>query len=472
MNQNSIFTQIKTKTDIENDFDIDTNKKKLGKGNFGFVIIGINKNTGVKRAIKVVSKKKMKKKGVDLKLLENEARLMMDMDHPNIVRFYDVYEDSGYLYFVLEYLDGGDLFKNFIKKKNLKVNEDLIRLIFKQLIEALKYLHNKGIAHRDIKAENIMFSDSSKNSIKLIDFGVSKYFFDPKLPSKEITLRTATGSLFYISPEIALEGTKYDCKCDIWSAGVLLYIMVCGLPPFFDNNDFVVVEKVKNCEYDFNDKTWKLVSPELIDLIKNMLVLNEERYTASQVLEHPWMKKKFDEEILKLDLTSVKKFFIGTKLARYIRQMIVTMSNEKTKGLEGDLFKMMDQDGDGLISKEDLIEGIETLYNYHDEELIKVIDEIFEDEDALISFSKFEAIVSNIKGEEDYEEKINKIYSIFDKKDKGKISAEIIGDILKKYRIVEKEDYKDDKDFFVNLVKDVSGNEFITKEEFLKMPTI
>lgn len=472
MDPNSIFKFIKSKTDIENDYNIDTSKKKLGKGNFGFVIIGEKKDTNVKRAIKVVSKKKMKKKGVDLKLLENEARLMMDMDHPNIVRFYDVYEDSGYLYFVLEYLDGGDLFKNFIKKKNLKVNEDLIRNIFKQLIEALKYLHHKGIAHRDIKAENIMFTDSSKNSIKLIDFGVSKYFFDPKLPSKEITLRTATGSLFYISPEIALQGSKYDCKCDIWSAGVLLYIMVCGLPPFFDNNDFVVVEKVKNCEYDFEDKTWKLVSEELMDLIKNMLVLNEARFTASEVLEHKWMKKKFNEAILKLDLTTVKNFFMGSKFSRFIRKMIITMANEKTKGLEGDLFKMMDEDGDGLISKEDLIEGIENLYNYHDEELIQIIDETFENEDALISFSKFETIVSDLKNMKNYEEKIGKIYEIFDKKNKGQISVEIVEDILKKYEIVLKEDYKDDKDFFINLVKEVSGKDFITKEEFLKMSTI
>ena len=96
-----------------------------------------------------------------------------------------------------------------------------------------------------------MFTNNNFDTVKLIDFGVSKYFFDPKVPTKEITLRTRTGSLFYISPEVVSNNYKYDCKCDVWSAGVMLYIMVCGEPPFFDYNDFVMVEKVKNIDYDF-----------------------------------------------------------------------------------------------------------------------------------------------------------------------------------------------------------------------------
>ncbi len=125
-----------------------------------------------------------------------------------------------------------------------------------------------------------MFTNKKFDTVKLIDFGVSKYFFDPQTPSKEITLRTKTGSLFYISPEVADNSYKYDYKCDIWSAGVLLYIMISGEPPFFDYNDFVVLEKVKNLDYSFNNESWKVVSPEIIDLIKHMLTTNKDRYTA------------------------------------------------------------------------------------------------------------------------------------------------------------------------------------------------
>jgi len=125
-----------------------------------------------------------------------------------------------------------------------------------------------------------MFTNSSFETVKLIDFGVSKYFFDPKVPSKEITLRTKTGSLFYISPEVAQNNYKYDFKCDIWSAGVLLYIMVSGEPPFFDYNDFIVLEKVKNLDYTFHNDSWKVVSKEVIDLIKHMLTNSDQRYSA------------------------------------------------------------------------------------------------------------------------------------------------------------------------------------------------
>ena len=450
---------------IDKVYDIKQSNSKLGKGNFGFVVKAKDKITGQTRAIKIIKIEKLMQVDADLATLEREFQILRNVDHPNIVKLYEVYKDEKYLYFVMEYLEGANLYEGFIKK-NDDVNEKRIRDMFYQIIKAVQYMHKNGIAHRDIKPENIMFINNNSDKIKLIDFGVSKYFFDPETPSKEITLRTKTGSLFYISPEIASNIKKYDARCDIWSAGVLLYIMVSGVPPFFDMNPMVVTEKVKNIDYSFKEEVWKLVSNELIDLIKHMLAPLDDRYTADKVLEHPWMQMPLEEKKYTLDLKSMRSFFFGAKLAKYVREIITASMSETDVKHLGNMFVEIDDDGDGVISRDQLIEAIKTNFQFNDEELIEQIVKSYQPNEK-INYSSFLSLASSINDLPDYEKRVEKVFKLFDRKKKGQVTAEDIKKTMGKLKIFEKESV----DFWQGCIDEVDKTKkgYLTLDDFKDM---
>lgn len=438
---------------------------KLGKGNFGVVVKGKDKVSGQVRAIKIVKIEKLASVDADLKTLEREFQIMRGMDHPNIVKLYEVYKDEKYLYFVMEYLEGKNLYEGFIRDSE-NVNEIQIRDIFYQIMKAIQYMHKNGIAHRDIKPENIMFIDrEGSNKVKLIDFGVSKYFFDQDNPKKEITMRTKAGSLFYFSPEIAGDNKRYDHKVDIWSAGVLLYIMVGGEPPFFDMNPAVVIEKVKKMDYNFNESVWKMVSEEVIDLIKNMLAPLQKRFNAEMVLKHPWMEKKMEEK-MKAPLESMRNFFHGAKLAKYVREMITAMASEADVNGLGKIFVEIDTDGDGIISRAELISGIETYFSFSNEEYIESIKKNLKEEDK-ITYSSFLTLMSSLNDLPDYEKRIEKVFRILDKKKKKQVTAEDIKRMMGKLHKSETESV----DFWQECIDEVDKNEkgYLDLDDFKNM---
>ena len=466
MNRKDILN-IKIQTQrIDKVYDIKQKNSKLGKGNFGVVVRAKDKVTGQTRAIKIIKIEKLASVDADLKTLEREFQIMRNMDHPNIVKLYEVYKDDKYLYFVMEYLDGLNLYEGFIKKNN-DVNEKKIRDIFYQLMKAIQYMHKNGIAHRDIKPENVMLMEKNgTNKIKLIDFGVSKYFFDPEKPSKEITLRTKAGSLFYVSPEIASNNKKYDHKTDIWSAGVLLYIMVGGVPPFFDMNPVVVAEKVKKMQYNFNEEVWSLVSKELIDLIKHLLSPLNKRYEAEEVLNHPWMKMQLEEKKYKLDLKSMRNFFFGAKLARYVREMITAMASEADVKNLGAIFVEIDADGDGVISRQELIDGIETYFQFNDEEFILSIQKNYK-KDEKINYTSFITLMSSLNDLPDYEKRVEKVFKLLDRKKKKQVRAEDIKKTMGRLKMFEKESV----DFWQECIDEVdkTGKGYLDLADFKNM---
>jgi len=435
----------------------------LGKGSFGIVIKAEDKLTGQIRAIKIIKKAQLEQIDADLTLLSNEFNIMIQMDHPNIIRLYEVFEDQRYFYFVMEYMNGRSLY-DYLVSGNYELTELSIREIFYQLMKGLQYLHKNGIAHRDIKPENIMFVNNKSNHIKIIDFGVSKYFFSPEDPKKEITLRTQAGSLYYISPEI-IEGA-YDCRCDIWSAGVILYSLFAGSPPFYDDDPHVVVKKVKNIEYAFKEDVWSNVSPQVIDLIKHMLTKRDIRYSADNVLEHEWMKMNLESKKYVIDVNRLKKFFLKKSLSRYILEMITASGSETDNSVLGELFVQIDEDGDGLISREDLIEGIKSHFSIVDQELIDLIKTTYQSEQRL-NYNNFLTCVNSVKNYSNLEKRIEKAFHLIDRKQTGKITGADLRAAFKKMKLEEKKDEK----FWDDLIKeiDTTGKGYLDLEDFTNM---
>lgn len=229
----------------------------------------------------MIPRNKVEKKNQGI--LYFEFQLLRNLDHPHILRIYDLYKDQRYIYMITELCDGGDIFSMIQKADNF--NEKIASRIMKQVMNAVLYCHSNGIVHRDIKSDNILFLENNIDSpIKLIDFGISLKF------EKNTKLKDKTGTVLYIAPEV-LQGS-YDEKCDIWSCGVLMYMMLSGVPPFYGATRKEVMQKISKGKFSFKSKVWSIISKEAKELIEKMLTLNpDKRPSAREVLNHPWFIK-------------------------------------------------------------------------------------------------------------------------------------------------------------------------------------
>ncbi|CAN0238841.1 unnamed protein product [Pylaiella littoralis] len=253
----------------------------LGKGSFATVKLAVRKEDGTKWAVKVVEKVALSQE--DEEALQNEVQILEAMDHPNIVRLHQVFDSQNCLYMVMELCTGGELFDRIVMKDHYTENEARDCII--QMTKAILYCHQNGIVHRDLKPENLLYSDFDEESavLKLADFGLAK------LCSESAMLNTACGTPGYVAPEI-LESRPYGKEVDMWSVGVIAYILLCGFPPFYDENSAAMFRAIKAGEYDFPTPFWDDVEPGAKDMIRCLLVLDpEERYSAEQLLQHPWV---------------------------------------------------------------------------------------------------------------------------------------------------------------------------------------
>ena len=247
--------------------------KKIGEGSYGKIYKVKNKQSGDIRAMKQI----MKSKIPDIEKFQNEIKILAMVDHPNIVRLFEVIEDDKYFNLLQELCTGGELLR---KIQTTQLKEKDIAKIFNQIMSAVAYCHEKGIVHRDLKLENILFASESPDSpVKIIDFGFSVLLGKNEINKDKDNennlkkygfkrMKSKVGTLYYISPEI-IKG-NYDEKCDIWACGVILYILLCGYPPFNGSSDKEVYNIITQVKYDFNQPMWKNVSKYAKELIKNM----------------------------------------------------------------------------------------------------------------------------------------------------------------------------------------------------------
>eukprot|EP01120_Amphizonella_sp_Union-15-10_P014563 TRINITY_DN709_c0_g1_i1.p1 TRINITY_DN709_c0_g1~~TRINITY_DN709_c0_g1_i1.p1 ORF type:complete len:384 (+),score=83.20 TRINITY_DN709_c0_g1_i1:103-1254(+) len=266
----------------------DVGDEILGMGNFSMVKLGTNKKTGEKCAVKIVSKEPSKNKP---QMLKNEVEILLKVRHPNIIKLKDLFDSSKTLFLVLELVTGGELFDSIVAREQYS-EEDAVR-VMKELLSAIEYLHSMGIVHRDLKPENLLLSDNSPNSpIKLADFGLSK-IYSPEMMQK---MSTACGTPGYVAPEIldpSMTGSGgYDKEVDMWSAGVVMYILLCGYPPFYNEVEQQLFEIILSGKYEFHSPYWDNISDTAKDLIKHLLVVDpKKRFTANEALQHDWFTK-------------------------------------------------------------------------------------------------------------------------------------------------------------------------------------
>ena len=223
----------------------------------------------------------------DMELVKGEIDIMKLCRHPNVVRLLDHFENSEYIFIVMEYLSGGDL-GNHLQVKNFTFTEKRASEIMFQIANGLNYLHSYGVLHRDLKPDNIMLSDSSENAtIKIMDFGLSKIL----APQERVN--DGFGTLSFVAPEVLIR-QPYNKQIDIWSMGVILYYMLTGCLPFDDENDSeeIIAKMIVFNEVAFPEKLWKTRSSDVIDIIGLCLIKNpDKRVTIDNYLLHPWITK-------------------------------------------------------------------------------------------------------------------------------------------------------------------------------------
>jgi len=369
---------------------------QLGEGAFSVVKEGTHKQTSRTFAIKIVTKAKLTKE--DELALKDEIDVLKELRHKHIIRLYDVFDEPQYYFLVTEQMKGGELFDRVVAKQYY--NEKEARDVCKILFEALAYCHGKKIAHRDLKPENLLLqSPNNDRDLKIADFGFAK-----RCPSVNC-LTTQCGTPGYVAPEI-LEGVPYGTQSDMWSLGVIAYILLGGYPPFIENNQRELFRKIRRGSFEFHEEYWGSVSKDAKKLISSLLTVDPtKRLTAKQALRNKWITgsdEKLAGKDLGKNLEEFKKFNAKRKFKAAVKGVIAAnmmktfVGGAKATSLErkltdediGDLketFQMFDKDGGGTISMAELKGVMERLgTKVSDAELKEIIATVDENNDGEI----------------------------------------------------------------------------------------
>jgi calcium-dependent protein kinase len=437
--------------------------KTIGSGAFSEVKLCIYKPTQEKRAVKFIHKAGLYLDQMDSDFQLKEISIITSLDHPNILRCFEIYEDDLKFYVVTEYCEGGELFEKIIKWK--RFTEEQASLIFYQLMSAVAYCHEKNVIHRDLKPENILLEEKGESlSIKVVDFG-SSCFLDPKK-----NLQNLFGTAYYIAPEV-LRG-NYNEKCDIWSCGVVLFVLLTGKAPYPGKDNPTILKNVKNSPLKVKREENLDLSESAFDLLQQMLTLDYyQRISATEVLMHPWIQssrklvKSQNPQILSETLKKLASFTSNSKLkdAVYTYLSYQIISHEELKRLKKE-FQFIDSNGDGRITRDELMEQyIKTMDEFN---AYKTVDSIMREVD------------TNENGEIDYHEflkacmnhqkivslaNLESAFALFDKDGSGEITLIEIKSLLGDASEV-------DESVWVQMIKeaDDDGDGKINLKEFIR----
>ena len=327
--------------------------KKIGEGAFSSVRIIKHRVTGEKRAVKTVHKRSLRTEE-EKAMIFSEVSILASVDHPNVIKLHEYYQDELNYYIITEYCSGGELFERILSQGN--ISEATAAEYMRQIFSILSYLQDLKIVHRDLKPENFLMSSSADNAyLKIIDFGASKKYLPGELMTQKV------GTAYYVAPEVL--HMSYDYKCDTWSAGVLMFILLCGYPPFGGTTDREIFAKIELGKFEFQSPDWDLISFEAKDLLTNLLQVDvNRRYDARQALSHPWIGNARSDPItptLTSNLfTNLRSFRSGQMLKKATIGFIISQLSTRTEREEMmGLFRSLDTDNSGTLSAEEIKAG-------------------------------------------------------------------------------------------------------------------
>ncbi|CAD6226687.1 unnamed protein product [Miscanthus lutarioriparius] len=397
--------------------DLYTLGKKLGQGQFGTTYQCVEKATGKHFACKSIAKRKLVTQE-DVEDVRREIQIMHHLSgHPNVVSIVGAYEDAVAVHLVMELCAGGELFDRIIQRGHY--SEKAAAQLARVIIGVVEACHSLGVMHRDLKPENFLFVNQKEDApLKAIDFGLS-IFFKPG----EIFF-DVVGSPYYVAPEVLKK--HYGCEVDVWSAGVIIYILLSGVPPFWDEFEQGIFEQVLNGDLDFSSDPWPSISESAKDLVRKMLNRDpRKRLTAHEALCHPWVcidgvapDKPLDSAVL----TRLKQFSAMNKLKKMALRVIAeNLSEDEIAGLR-EMFKMLDTDNSGQITLEELKSGLKRIgANLKDSEITTLMEAADIDNSGSIDYGEFLAATLHLNKVE-REDNLLAAFSYFDKDGSGYIT--------------------------------------------------
>jgi len=387
------------------------------------------------------------------------------MDHPNIIKLFETFEDHHNIYLAMELCSGGELFDRIVEASHFSEKDAAI--IMQQILRAIFYLHEQHICHRDLKPENFLFQSKDPiegNILKLIDFGLSSKFKDGEAMSSR------AGTPYYVSPQV-LAG-KYNHLSDLWSAGVIMYILLCGAPPFFGHTDQEVLAKVKHGHLSFSPREWSGVSEDAKDLVRMLVKVDpSERLNAEQALNHSWTKNRAprasNAPLPTNFVPRLRRFRCRSKFSKAVLHVIASQLNEiQIKSLR-DTFLSLDDNGDGLLSLKELKEGLSrTGITDLPEDLKEIMEGIDADGSGVIDYTEF--LAATIEKRQYIQEDVCwTAFRVFDMNGDGKITPNELRIVLNNGNVNNLVDVQATADVLKEV--DKNGDGAIDFKEFMTM---